>query len=124
MSKNPAAVELGRRGGLKGGPARAEMLSDEERSAIAALGGRAKWERERERRIGRPSVAQCVKLMMAAIVKSGGRQHTLFIKGDEARYCETGSDICNLWNRNSPDEWVGNFGPEHTMTEIMTEAMT
>lgn len=35
MAKNPAAVALGRRGGLKGGPARAAKLSPEERAAIA-----------------------------------------------------------------------------------------
>jgi hypothetical protein len=35
--KDPAAVELGRRGGLKGGKARAEILSPTRRSEIAAL---------------------------------------------------------------------------------------
>ncbi len=33
--KNPAAVELGRLGGLKGGKARAEKLAEEERKAVA-----------------------------------------------------------------------------------------
>ncbi len=33
--KNPAAVELGRRGGLKDGKARAEKLTPEQRSDIA-----------------------------------------------------------------------------------------
>ncbi len=33
--KNPAAVELGRLGGLKGGKARAEKLSPERRTEIA-----------------------------------------------------------------------------------------
>lgn len=33
--KNPAAVELGRLGGLKGGKARAEKLSSERRAEIA-----------------------------------------------------------------------------------------
>ena len=33
--KNPAAVELGRLGGLKGGKARAEKLSPERRAEIA-----------------------------------------------------------------------------------------
>ena len=40
--KNPAAVALGRRGGLKGGPARAAKLSPEERKAIARMGGEAR----------------------------------------------------------------------------------
>lgn len=41
--KNPAAVELGRRGGQKGGKARAENLSAEERSAIAKKAAEARW---------------------------------------------------------------------------------
>ncbi len=35
--KNPAAVELGRLGGLKGGKARAEKLSPERRTEIARI---------------------------------------------------------------------------------------
>jgi hypothetical protein len=41
--KDPLAVELGRRGGLKGGKARAEKLSDEERSEIAKRAAQARW---------------------------------------------------------------------------------
>jgi hypothetical protein len=41
--KDPAAVELGRRGGLKGGRARAEKLSKEARSEIARTAARARW---------------------------------------------------------------------------------
>lgn len=41
--KNPAAVEFGRRGGLHGGRARADKLSAEERTAIAARAARARW---------------------------------------------------------------------------------
>lgn len=37
--KNPAAVALGRLGGLKGGPARAAKLSKRKLSAIARRGG-------------------------------------------------------------------------------------
>lgn len=43
--KNPAAVELGRRGGLKGGKARAARLTPEERRQIARLGARQRWSR-------------------------------------------------------------------------------
>lgn len=43
--KDPLAVELGRRGGLKGGRARAESLSGEHRSAIARKAAIARWER-------------------------------------------------------------------------------
>jgi hypothetical protein len=42
-SKNPAAVSLGRRGGKKGGPARAKVLSAARRKAIASMGGKAKY---------------------------------------------------------------------------------
>lgn len=45
--KNPAAVELGRMGGLKGGKARAASLSAEERSEIAKKAAMARWSRDR-----------------------------------------------------------------------------
>jgi hypothetical protein len=41
--KDPAAVELGRRGGLKGGKARAESMTPEERSDAARKAARARW---------------------------------------------------------------------------------
>jgi len=41
--KNPAAVELGRLGGKKGGPARAKKLSARRRREIAKLAARARW---------------------------------------------------------------------------------
>jgi hypothetical protein len=41
--KNPAAVSLGRLGGLKGGKARAAKLSAKKRSAIAKKAARARW---------------------------------------------------------------------------------
>jgi len=41
--KNPAAVELGRLGGLKGGKARAKSLSPERRREIARKAARARW---------------------------------------------------------------------------------
>jgi hypothetical protein len=41
--KNPAAVELGRLGGRKGGKARAAALSAEERSAVARKAAAARW---------------------------------------------------------------------------------
>jgi len=43
--KNPAAVALGRMGGLKGGKARAEKLSEEERKEIARKAAEARWSR-------------------------------------------------------------------------------
>lgn len=43
--KDPAAVALGRRGGLKGGKARAESLTPKERSASAKKAARARWQK-------------------------------------------------------------------------------
>jgi hypothetical protein len=42
-AKNPAAVALGRLGGLKGGKARAKSLSAAKRKAIAKKAARARW---------------------------------------------------------------------------------
>lgn len=43
QEKNPAAVTLGRLGGLKGGKARAEKLSPAKRKAIAKKAAQARW---------------------------------------------------------------------------------
>lgn len=45
--KDPAAVELGRKGGLKGGKARAAKLSPERRREIARKAAAARWEGQR-----------------------------------------------------------------------------
>jgi hypothetical protein len=42
-AKNPAAVALGRLGGLKGGKARAAMLSAKQRKAIARKAAKSRW---------------------------------------------------------------------------------
>lgn len=41
--KDPAAVALGRRGGLRGGKARAAKMTPEERSEAARKAARARW---------------------------------------------------------------------------------
>jgi hypothetical protein len=46
--KDPAAVSLGRRGGLKGGKARAAKLTAEQRSAIARKAVESRWSRDQE----------------------------------------------------------------------------
>lgn len=46
--KNPAAVALGRLGGLKGGKARAEKLSVARRKAIARTAATARWAKHSE----------------------------------------------------------------------------
>jgi len=43
--KDPAAVALGRKGGLKGGKARAEKMTPEARSEAAKKAARARWAR-------------------------------------------------------------------------------
>jgi len=44
--KNPAAVALGRLGGLKGGKARAKKLSAKKRKEIAKKAAEARWKKE------------------------------------------------------------------------------
>ncbi len=44
--KNPAAVELGRLGGLRGGRARAEKLTAEQRKEIARAAAVARWKKK------------------------------------------------------------------------------
>lgn len=44
--KNPAAVALGRLGGLKGGKARAKKLSAKRRKEIAQKAGKARWKKK------------------------------------------------------------------------------
>lgn len=46
--KDPAAVKLGRKGGLKGGLARAAKLSAQERSEAARKAAVARWAKERD----------------------------------------------------------------------------
>ena len=46
--KNPAAVALGRLGGLKGGKARAKKLSAKRKKEIAQKAAKARWKKEAE----------------------------------------------------------------------------
>jgi len=45
--KNPAAVALGRMGGLKGGAARAKSLTAKKRTDIARKAAKARWGKSR-----------------------------------------------------------------------------
>lgn len=45
--KDPAAVALGRKGGLKGGRARADSMSKEERSEAARKAANARWKKDK-----------------------------------------------------------------------------
>lgn len=44
--KDPAAVALGRKGGLKGGKARAAKMTKEERSEAARKAAQARWKKD------------------------------------------------------------------------------
>ena len=44
--KNPAAVALGRLGGLKGGPTRAKKLSAKKRKEIARKAAKTRWDKK------------------------------------------------------------------------------
>jgi hypothetical protein len=52
--KNPAAVALGKLGGRKGGKARAEKLTPEQRSEIARKAAKARWAKKRQQEEGAP----------------------------------------------------------------------
>lgn len=52
--KDPIAAELGRRGGIKGGRARAERLPPELRRAIAQRAAAARWQRVHAKPAERP----------------------------------------------------------------------
>ena len=45
MGKDPAAVSLGQRGGLKGGKARAKALTAQQRSEIAKNAAKSRWKK-------------------------------------------------------------------------------
>jgi hypothetical protein len=45
--KDPLAVELGRRGGLKGGKARAAKMTKKQRSESATKAAHARWSKKR-----------------------------------------------------------------------------
>lgn len=47
--KDPAAVALGRKGGLKGGKARAKALSPERRKEIAKKAIKARWDKAKKK---------------------------------------------------------------------------
>lgn len=46
--KNPAAVALGRKGGLKGGTARAKKLTAKQRSEIAKKAATSRWSKDKK----------------------------------------------------------------------------
>ena len=61
QQKNPAAVALGRLGGLKGGKVRAEKLSPAKRKAIARKAAAARWAKRQAAVLASPSKTSNVK---------------------------------------------------------------
>jgi hypothetical protein len=55
-AKNPAAVALGRLGGLKGGNARAAKLTPDERKEIAQRAAKQRWANREIRNVGSTAV--------------------------------------------------------------------
>jgi hypothetical protein len=53
QQKNPAAVALGRLGGLKGGKARIAKLSAKERSALSRKMNLARWSKQKRAKAGK-----------------------------------------------------------------------
>lgn len=47
-AKNPHAVALGRKGGLKGGKARFAAMTPQERRALARKAARARWAKAKD----------------------------------------------------------------------------
>ena len=74
-TKNPAAVALGRKGGKKGGPARAAKLTAEQRSESARKAVQARWAKagvgtDAAGARGRHMDAQTTQAKPAVVVKS------------------------------------------------------
>ena len=53
LEKNPAAVALGRLGGLKGGRARANKLSSGKRKEIAKKAAQTRWAKQRKKELSK-----------------------------------------------------------------------
>lgn len=73
--KNPQAVELGRKGGRKGGKARADKLSPEERQDSARLAAMARWSKQRA----------IPKTTHTGLLKIGGAEIACAVLDDERR---------------------------------------
>ncbi|MGE5513017.1 MAG: hypothetical protein ACM31O_17425 [Bacteroidota bacterium] len=111
--KNPAAVALGRLGGLKGGRARAEKLSAERRSEIARSGARARTEN------ARPD--HRVVASMLAVAAMTGKTYCLFRTGRMLEFAEVDSDTARHVRAARADDWMGNFDATWTVMQVLTE---
>lgn len=110
--KNPAAVELGRLGGLKGGPARRDSLSPERRSEISRDAVTVRWN-------GRPEIHQVVRKMLNDIA-TDEKPKVLYVQGKTAWYAEPG----HLEEPRWADYCVGTYGDGATFTSVMEDVVT
>ena len=116
--KNPAAVELGRRGGLKGGPARAQKLTSEQRSAIGRAAVDARWRKHNDR----PAIHVVVRNMLDIIEKTGKAQ-AFFVEGDMAWFSEIGSITAVRWQGTKADCLIGVYEGGATFSSVMSDVM-
>ena len=90
--KNAAAVALGRKGGLKGGPARADMLTPEQRSQSAKKAVTARWAKAKaQKEIARSTPTK------NAIATNRGQKRVK--KATPAKIDVSDKNLVNLLNR-------------------------
>lgn len=102
--KNPAAVALGRLGGLKGGAARAASLSPRKRSQIAAKAAAARWGRKRGIGDGEKVCHPSKKGLIAAMTiraKRSNRIRTLPGVG----FWKSSGTLARLWRGLRHSNW-------------------
>ena len=98
--KHPAAVELGRLGGLKGGRSRAAKLTAEERREIARSGAQQRWSRV-PRAI--PTTEDPFEIQKRAFQKISpkvlGRYENQFVVSHNGRIVDSDGDLPTLTRR-------------------------
>lgn len=86
MRKDPIAAELGRRGGQKGGRARALSLTPEQRREIAQRAAAARWQRSAEdQEAASPSLANTPMIRARGSLNLDGRMLDAFVLEDGRR---------------------------------------
>lgn len=113
------ASELGRSGGIRGGPARALALSPERRSEIAGLAAVARWNtpgrradrkrRDQARRLWEKATPQCSLCAQPVTPAGPGRPH---LAGEQGHpdprhlWCESGHDWIENDQRKLGAAWA------------------
>jgi len=86
MRKDPIAAELGRRGGQKGGRARALSLTPEQRREIAQRAAAARWQRSGDdQEASRPSLANTPMVTARGSLNLDGQLLDAFVLEDGRR---------------------------------------